>query len=1007
MKPFSILMLIRLALPLLMVASFLSSCQPGAGDEPHYHIGVSQCSDDAWRTKLNEEMQRELLFHPEITLEVRSANDDNAQQVQDIDYFIQEGVDLLVVSPNEAVFQTPAVSKAYDAGIPVIVADRKVTGDKYTAFVGGDNLAVGQLMAQSLQMMLPEGGKVLEILGLPGSTPAVLRHEGFVEALGDKADRYEMVQCVGNWFKDQAEAEATRMLQQHPDVRMVLAQNDLMAIGARDAADRLMPGHDIIFMGVDGLTGPGNGIEAITQGKLEVSAVYATGGDIIIQTAVKILKGEPFERNTSLSTYLIDPSTAPLMDNIYKEVDHEVGTVMMLKDRVDYFWQQHNLEQALLYVLLAFLAIVIIFIILLYRQYYAKNLINESLARQQKTLKEQRDQLKEQRDQLEEQRDQLETQNEQLKTLSAQLEEATKAKLMFFTNVSHDFRTPLTLINGPIEQMMAKAQAENADASIQSLLHLAHKNVQVLLRLVNQILDFRKYESGKLELNLQPVDMQESVQEWFDSFRGLAFKKHIKLTLEGLEKYEKFEVLESSLSNSSNPSNSSNLSNSSTPSNSSNPSNPSSSPYYTMADLAKLERIFFNLMGNAFKFTPENGHITVELSSEKISNDKSQIVMRIADTGPGINVEHIQKIFENFYQIDSAHHEGSGLGLALVKSFVELHGGTIAVENQPVGTGTIFTVTLPVRPLIESLADVEQRRASMLTPQLVESELAEVVEEQELAEDDPKPAVLVIDDNADIRQYLRTLLSPTYHVFTAADGHEGIRKAMRLVPNVILCDVMMPGIDGMETCRRLKAEVNTCHIPVMMLTACSLDEQRVQGHQEGADAYLSKPFSSDVLMAQLEVLVKNHDRIRDFFKDGVLGVGGKFEKFESTPSNPSNPSNSSIPSASTLDDKFLRRMRELIEKNMADSDFGVEQLGDDIGMSRAQLYRKCKALTNYSPVELIRNTRLKHAQQMLAQGDETIAQVAYAVGFTAPSYFTKCYKEYFGENPTELVKRKG
>ncbi len=973
-----------------LLLSTVTSCSNGAGEAQSYHIGVSQCSDDAWRTKLNEEMQRELLFHPEITLEVRSADDDNERQAQDIDYFIREGVDLLVVSPNEAAVLTPAVSRAFDAGIPVIVADRKVEGEKYTAFVGGDNLAVGHLMGQSLQMMLPEGGKVLEILGLPGSTPAVLRHEGFIEALGDKADSFEIVQCVGNWFKDQAEAEATRMLQQHPDIRMVLAQNDLMAIGAREAADRLTPGHEIIFMGVDGLTGPGNGVEAITQGKVDASAVYATGGDLIIQTAVKILQGEPFERNVSLSTYLIDPVTAPLMDNIYKEVDHEVSTVMMLKERVDYFWHQHNLEQTLLCVLLAFLAIVIIFIILLYRQYYAKKLINESLARQQKMLKEQRDKLKEQRDQ-------LESQNEQLKTLSDQLEEATKAKLMFFTNVSHDFRTPLTLINGPIEQMLVEAKAENADASKLSLLHLAHKNVQVLLRLVNQILDFRKYESGKLELNLQPVDMQESVQEWFDSFRGLAIKKHIHLELRECEKC------------------------------------------LTMADLAKLERIFFNLMGNAFKFTPENGRITVELKMlEKVeciptsnisdsSTPHKQILLSISDTGPGINVEHIQKIFENFYQIDSAHHEGSGLGLALVKSFVELHGGTIEVENQPVGTGTIFTVALPVRPITESLAEVERRRAATLTPQLVESELAEVMEVQELAEDDPKPAVLVIDDNADIRQYLRMLLSPSYHVFTAADGHEGIRKAMRLVPDVVVCDVMMPGLDGMETCRRLKNEVNTCHIPVLMLTACNLDEQRVQGHQEGADAYIPKPFSSEVLMAQLAALVKNHDRVRDFFKDGILGGGnGKFEKFDGFESNsPSNPSNSSNPSDSltlstsqtprtlqspaalSLDDRFLQKMRTLIEKNLADSDFGVEQLGEVIGMSRAQLYRKCKALTNYSPVELIRNTRLKRAQQLLAQGDETIAQVAYAVGFTAPSYFTKCYKEYFGENPIELVKRKG
>ena len=932
----------------MLVLLLLTGCSQHQS-EASYHIGVSQCSDDAWRTKLNEEMQRELLFHPEITLEVRSANDDNELQAADIDYFIKEKVDLLIVSPNEATVLTPAVSKAYDAGIPVIVADRKVTGEKYTAFIGGDNLAVGRLMAQSLMMMLPEGGKVLEIMGLPGSTPAELRHEGFVDALKEKSEHYEVIQGVGNWFKEQGEAVTDSLLRLHPDVRMILAQNDQMAIGAHNAIMRICPDKDIQLVGVDGLTGPGNGVEAILNGWMETSAVYATGGDLIIQTAVKILNGEPFERNTELSTYLIDPITAPLMNNIYQEVVREVDTVQMLKGRVDYYWQQHNLEKTLLYSLLGFLLMVIVFIIILYRQYYAKKRINESLARQQITLKNQRDQLK--------------TQNEQLKALSDQLKEATKAKLMFFTNVSHDFRTPLTLINGPIEQLLQKADDHNESIEDTQLLKLAHKNVQVLLRLVNQILDFRKYESGKLELNLQALDLRESVLNWFDSFRGLAFKKHIKLDLQIA-------------------------------------SDEPQSDYQTMGDLPKLERIFFNLMGNAFKFTPENGRIDVRLSHEH-----NKIIMSIADTGPGINVEHIQKIFENFYQIDSAHHEGSGIGLALVKNFVELHGGTIQVDNQPVGTGSVFTVTLPIRELTESLAEAENRRAN-ISAQQVENELAEVIEPQELAEDDPKPAVLVIDDNADIRQYLRTLLSPVYHVFTAADGQEGIRKAMRLVPNAIICDVMMPGIDGMETCRRLKSEVNTCHIPVMMLTACSLDEQRVQGHQEGADAYIPKPFNSDVLMAQLEALVKSHDKIRDFFSENaILPQPDKQAQPQEKTSTPQP--NSGVGKELTMDDKFLQKLRTLIEKNLSEPDFGVEQLGDEIGMSRAQLYRKCKALTNYSPVELIRNTRLKRAQQMLAQGDETIAQVAYQVGFTAPSYFTKCYKEYFGENPNELVKRKG
>ena len=808
-------------------------------------------------------------------------------------------------------------------------------------------------MAQHLMMMMPEGGKVLEILGLPGSTPAELRHEGFLEMLGTKTDLYEIHQGVANFFKDRGEVVADSLLRLYPDVQMILAQNDQMAIGARQAANRLQPGNDIIIIGVDGLTGPGNGVEAIIKGEIEASAVYATGGDRIIQTAVKILNGEPFERNTSLKTYMVDPLNAPLMDNIYQEVTREVDTVQMLKGRIDYFWHQHNLEQALLAGLLVFVGFIIIFIIVLYRQYYIKQRLNESLARQQQTLKQQRDQLQEQ--------------NKQLKVLTSQVEEATKAKLMFFTNVSHDFRTPLTLISAPIEKLQ---NAPNLTTEQNQYVQLAQKNVQVLLRLVNQILDFRKYESGKLELNLEAVDLADSVSGWYHSFEGLAFKKHIRMALQ-LQKED------------------------------------DANAYLTMGDLPKLERIFFNLMGNAFKFTPENGRIEVGLS-----RTRDNIIMSIGDTGPGINVEHIQKIFENFYQIDSAHHEGSGIGLALVKNFVELHGGQIQVENRSEGKGTIFTVTLPIREVSESLEQQEKRRAVALNAQQVEMELAESVEPQELAEDDPKPAVLVIDDNADILSLMRTLLGSAYHVFTASNGQEGIRKAMRLVPDAILCDVMMPVLDGLETCRRLKSEVNTSHIPVMMLTACNLDEQRVQGHQEGADAYLSKPFNNEVLMAQLEALIKNHDRVRDYFSDSTYAH--PTTERDASSSAATSTSTEATPAKevhyntiSSIDEKFLNKMRTLIEAHLSDSEFGVELLGDEIGMSRAQLYRKCKALTNYSPVELIRNTRLKRAQQLLAQGDDTIAQVAYAVGFTAPSYFTKCYKEYFGENPNKLVKRKG
>lgn len=944
----------RFALLLSLLITPLCTTSCGETETADYHIGVSQCSDDAWRTKLNEEMQRELLFYPGVSLEVRSADDDNERQARDIDYFIAQGVDLLIVSPNRADSLTPAVSKAFDAGIPVIVADRKVTGDKYTAFVGGDNFEVGKLQGEYLQRVLPQGGKVLEVMGLIGSTPQELRHQGLVESISDVSARYQFVQCMGEWKRDKGEAEVLKVLQQHPDVKVILSQNDQMAIGASRALQSANLDHKVFIMGVDGLTGPDNGIEAIRNGTIDVSATYTTGGDLIVQTAMKILRGEPFERDVVLPTALIDMGAAKSIDNVYREVDHQIETVKMLQQRADSYWQQLDLERTLMYVLLAFLIMALLFLIVFYSNYRQKRRLGESLNRQKALLKAQRDQLAEQ--------------NIQLKRLSQQVEEATKAKIAFFTNVSHDFRTPLTLISAPLEQIQQKLDsgeldgAGGKDPEATQLLNLALKNVKVLQRLVGQLLDFRKLESGKLDLDLKPVDLRQACQTSFGYFKGLAYKKHIKLDFSADD-----------------------------------------GDYRTMADVPKLERVFFNLMGNAFKFTPENGKITVSLNvlGEKGQNSDEQviplsrgnegvssIVLRVSDTGPGINVEHIQRIFENFYQVDSARHEGSGIGLAVAKSFVELHGGTIEVQNQTEGTGTIFTVTIPRVAVTED--ETVDAGSLQIDAATIETELGDSFEGENAIESEPKPLVLVIDDNADLRQYMQMLLGEHYRVITAGDGLTGVGKAMRTVPDVIVCDMMMPVMDGIECCRRLKQEVNTSHIPILMLTANAMDEQRVKGLAEGgADAYMSKPFNADVLRAQLRSLVDNHNRVRDFFG-----------------SQPGAVPKTDAPDTPSLDDKFLVKMKDIIERRLSDSDFGVEQLGDMMGMSRAQLYRKTKALTNYSPVELIRNMRLKRAQQMLAQGDDTIAQVAYSVGFTAPSYFTKCYKDFFGEMPNELVKRK-
>lgn len=707
----------------------------------------------------------------------------------------------------------------------------------------------------------------------------------------------------------------------------------------------------MIFVGIDALPGKGNGLEMVLDSVLNATFIYPTNGDKVMQLAMNILEKKPYPRETVMNTAVVDRTNAHVMQlqtTHISELDQKIET---LNGRIGGYLSRVATQQVVMYGGLVILLLVAGLLLVVYKSLRAKNRLNKELSEQKKQLEEQRDKLEEQRDQLEEQRDKLEEQRDQLIQLSHQLEEATHAKLVFFTNISHDFRTPLTLVADPVEHLLAD---HTLSGDQHRMLMLIQRNVNILLRLVNQILDFRKYENGKMEYTPVQVDVLSSFEGWNESFLAAARKKHIHFSFDNMPDTD----------------------------------------YHTLADMEKLERIYFNLLSNAFKFTPENGKITVRLSS-LMKEDTRWIRFTVANTGSMISAEHIRSIFDRFYKIDM-HHAGSGIGLALVKAFVELHKGTISVESDE-KQGTVFTVDLPVQTcetilaedsLKSSISAVPLNPASPGSP--ASSDLNETLaaEEEELEKgyDSSKPSVLVIDDNADIRSYVRGLLHTDYTVIEAADGSEGIRKAMKYVPDLIISDVMMPGIDGIECCRRLKSELQTCHIPVILLTACSLDEQRIQGYDGGADSYISKPFSSQLLLARVRNLIDSHRRLKQFFGDGQT-----LAKED----------------VCDMDKDFVEKFKTLIEAKMGDSNLNVEDLGKDMGLSRVQLYRKIKSLTNYSPNELLRIARLKKAASLLASSDMTVAEIGYEVGFSSPSYFTKCYKEQFGESPTDLLKRKG
>ena len=602
----------------------------------------------------------------------------------------------------------------------------------------------------------------------------------------------------------------------------------------------------------------------------------------------------------------------------------ESAKIKLLKSQVDDYWNRHSAQTTLFYAARVILVLLFGLLFMVLRAFWLHKRHQKELVEQNKLLAQQRDTEKK---------------------LNEQLNAATQSKLVFFTNVSHDLRTPLTLIAEPVEQL---EMADYLTPQHHALIKIASKNVKILRRLINQILDFRKYENGKLTVNLSEVHIAELMRDWTESFTAIARKRDIKLNID--------IKIESSA---------------------------------TLAiDVEKIERVFFNLMSNAFKYTADNGKIHLVCTC-----DESQLIFSVEDTGQGIAMDDLGNIFDRFYQVDKIHPNGSGIGLSLAKAFIELHGGSIDVESAP-GKGSKFTVKLPVRHVCDNAATNVSR---LITDSEVNAELGDI-ELETVNEGDDKPLLLIIDDNADIRKMIRELLSAEYRIIEAANGKDGIRLASKYVPDLIICDVMMPVMDGLECCRRIKDEITTSHIPVLMLTACSMDEQRIQGYESGADGYLSKPFNSKMLSMRCENLIENRKRIKNL-------LGANQDVKASAPKAEERPS---VPEAQPdIDNEFYARFVELVNNEMGNPDLNIDTLAAKMGIGRSQFYRKIKALTNYSPVELLRKMRLTKARELLATTDRSISEIAYGVGFSAPAYFTRVFREMFDESPSEMRTRLG
>ena len=745
---------------LFVLATLLVSC---SGGKVKYRIGISQCSDDIWRDKQNAELRMGAYFHDNVELKFAAAYDSDERQVEQIDSLVNNGIDLLIVAPNQVQTISPAIDRAYDKGIPVIVFERKTSSQKYTAFIGDDNYEMGRVMGEYIITRLGGKGRVLEIKGLEGSSPSIERHNGFLDALKKAPDIQLVASLQGDWTEQSAYQAVTNYPGDLSHLDFVFGQNDRMAMGARKALSTLHSPLSTKYCGIDGLPGENGGIRLVRDSVLDASYIYPTHGDRLLQLALDILDGKPYEKETHLMSALVTRDNANVLLMQAEEVMRQTDYLNQLHEQADTYVQELDTQRTATWLFLALVVLLLLFIVFIYYYFIQKARLAQERIRME------------------------------------------REQLDFYTQVSHELRTPLTLIEGPLQQLGATQDMKQASPQAASMFDIVNRNTRQLSLLINKMLNFTKGQERR-----------------------------------------------------------------------------------------------------------EDGQANAPLSSATLLSKEPSTL------------------------------------------------------NGPLGS-----------------AALQGNERSTFNPHLL----------------------LIVDDNADIRTYLRTILQAHYQLLEAADGQEGLTLANEQVPDLIISDVMMPVMNGLQFCQHIKDNMVTSHIPVILLTARSLSKHQVEGYRSGADAYITKPFEPDLLQARIENLLRQRQQLRELWGEGQA------KKEPSTLNAPLDSAalqgkeRSPLKSEASYEDAFIQRFRQVVEKHMIDSDLSVEDIGSELGLSRVQLYRKVKALTGLTPVEQLRKARLTRARQLLETTDLSISEVAYQVGFTAPSYFTKCFKEEYDMLPGDVKKR--
>ncbi|MCM4160946.1 substrate-binding domain-containing protein [Antarcticibacterium flavum] len=854
------------------------------------NIGFSQClSDDEWRIVMNSEIftEADLINDRDVNIIYRTAHGDNEVQIQQIKELMEQPIDLLIVSPNEAAPLTDIVSRVYKMGIPVIVVDRNINSSDFTSFIGGNNLDVGITAGTIALNMLSEKNKdsarILQITGLPGSSPAEQRFNGFLQSVRNNSSHGVDV-LNADWHEETAYYKLDSLYRERTEgYDLIFAHNDEMA----HAAYRVTRNFDMdaMIIGVDGLITERGGVPMILDNKIDATISYPTGGDIAVRTALNILDGREVDKYNYLNTFPVDSRNA---ETLYYEgirLQNQKEKLRELIGRYDHLYLNVERKNVLIFVFSVFTILLLLSTAVIFYFLSQKNKANRLLLNKQEVIDNQNRYIKKQRDHL----------------LSAvkKMEELTEVKTSFFTNISHEFKTLLTILKLDIEKL---------DASNNTVHHLRN-NVTKLTRTLNQLLHFQKVESPEYPVNFEYGDISIIIHEITENLRPSAEKKGLGFNVDAQRLFCDF-------------------------------------------DRDIIEKAVRNILHNAIKYTRE-GEISLRLFSEE-----NLVIIEIEDTGIGIPEDEKQRIFERFEHssISDFSEDSSGIGLDFSMNLILMHEGNIEVESQP-GKGSVFTVKIPVR----------QKNS------VVKSKETVVALSKE-----KRPRILIVEDSEQIRQRLCEILKQEYEVIEAGDGIEGYEQAKYYSPDLIISDLLMPKMDGLEFSQKIFQNPGTMGIPFILLTAVNTEESIIKGYKIGVDDYITKPFNPETLRARVRNLFEKRLKV----KDPVAGTNSPGDK----------------------DALFLNRIKEITYENITSENFKIEQVAEELGMSRSKFYKKLKEITGLSPVKYLRQAKLEYGARLILKTDNTISEIAYQSGFSDVKYFTKSFVKEFGQYPTEYRK---